>query len=77
MIQFVEIDSDQIIRDKMQGYQDAWFKQTGERIILQQTDPVYIYLLADALREIQILGIINWTAIATSLFIDYSIRQQK
>lgn len=59
MIDFVEVDSERIIADMVSGYEDAWLGQTGERITLSPTDPIYIFLLSQALQYIQALATIN------------------
>lgn len=61
-INFVEKDVETILSEIVQGYEDAYFEQTGKKKILYPGDPVRIFLYSQALREYQLRQLVDYSA---------------
>lgn len=61
-IQFVETDPEKIIQEIITGYEEAYFQQTGKRKKLYPGDPIRIFLYSQALREVQLRQLIDFSA---------------
>lgn len=53
-ISFVDTDITKILNDKITGYEEAYYKSTGQRKKLYPGDPIRIFLYTEALRELQL-----------------------
>lgn len=61
-ISFVNKDVEGLLSEKIKGYEDAYFEQTGERKTLYPGDPIRIFLYSQALREYHLLLLIDYSA---------------
>jgi len=61
-IQFAEKDPETILNEMITGYENAYFVQTGVQKTLYPGDPIRIWLYTQALRELQLRQIIDFSA---------------
>lgn len=61
-IEFASKDVESILNNMISGYEEAYFKQTGEVKKLYPGDPIRIFLYSQALREFQLRQIIDFSA---------------
>lgn len=58
-VSFAEKDINRILSDMINGYENAYFEQTGVKKKLYPGDPIRIFLYAQALRELQLRYMID------------------
>lgn len=61
-VEFAQKDIDSILSDMINGYQQAYYAQTGEQITLYPGDKIRIFLYSQALREFQLRQLIDFSA---------------
>ncbi len=61
-IEFVSIDIEKILAETIQGYEQAYYDQTGIRKKLYPGDPMRIFLYTQALREFHLRAMIDFSA---------------
>lgn len=61
-IQFAEKDPETILNEMISGYEKAYYEQTEENKKLYPGDPIRIFLYSQALKEIQLRQIIDFSA---------------
>lgn len=61
-VNFVDLDVENMLENIVKDYEDAYFKQTSERIKLYPGDPMRVFLYTQALREYQLRCIIDRAA---------------
>lgn len=61
-VEFAQKDINSILDDMINGFQNAYYNQTGKHIVLQPGDKIRIFLYSQALREFQLRILIDSAA---------------
>lgn len=61
-VNFVSLSVEELINEKIKKYEDAYFEQYNQKKQLYPGDPIRIFLYAQALREYQLLQLIDYSA---------------